>query len=73
MDRPDIVKMLIAHPKINPNVVVSINSEMYGEVDIVIMLQGSEGSTPLTLAVAKCSKEMVSMILSLPDTDPNLK
>ena len=26
MDRPDIVKMLIAHPKINPNVVVSCHN-----------------------------------------------
>ena len=77
MDRPDIVKMLIAHPKINPNVVVSKHSEMYVDTSDstynVMMFQGNEGSTPLTLAVAKCSKEMVSMILSLPDTDPNLK
>lgn len=51
-------------------------SNIHGNKDpnnIVMMIKGTEGSTPLTLAVAKCSKEMVSMILSLPATDPNLK
>ena len=49
------------------------NIHVNKDPNIVIIIKGTEGSTPLTLAVAKCSKEMVSMILSLPATDPNLK
>ena len=80
MTRADIVKMLLAHDKTDPNLNVSnftCTNDAILFTDFVIVqflhYQGFDGFTPLTLAVSKGSADIVALLLSHPGVDVNLR